>query len=144
MVPWASQRTPSMLGGLLVEDLDEGVADDLALLLRVRDAGEPVRNCSSASTRITRTPMCAGEGGHDLVALAEAQQAVVDEHAGELVADGPVQQRRHHGGVDAAGQAQQHLVVADLFAHRGDGVVDDVGWASTGCRSRRSRGRSAR
>jgi hypothetical protein len=68
----------------------------------------------------------AGEGGHDLIALAEAQQAVVDEDAGELVADGPVQQRGDHGGVDAAGEAEQHLVVADLLAHPRDGVVDDV------------------
>jgi hypothetical protein len=29
-----------------------------------------------------------------------------------------VQQRRDHGRVDAAGQAEQHLVVADLLAHR--------------------------
>jgi hypothetical protein len=40
-----------------VEDLDEGVADDLALLLRVLDAGEALQERSSASTRITRTPM---------------------------------------------------------------------------------------
>jgi hypothetical protein len=38
-----------------------------------------------------------------------AQQAVVDEHAGELVADGLVQQGRHHRGIHAAGQAEQHL-----------------------------------
>ena len=49
------------------------------------------------------------EGAHHLVALAEAQQAVVDEHAGELGADGPVQQRRDHRGVDAAREAEQHL-----------------------------------
>ncbi len=89
-------------------------------------------------------PHVAGEGAHDLVALAEAQQAVVHEDAGELVADGPVQQGGDHGGVDAAGQAEQDLVVADLAADLRDGVLDDVVRESRGCRSRRYRERSAR
>ena len=59
---------------------------------------------------------------HHLVALAEAQQAVIDEHAGELVADRAMQQRGDDGGIDAAGQAEQHLVAADLLAHARDGV----------------------
>ena len=33
----------------------------------------------------------AGKGPHDLVGLVQAQKAVVDKHAGQLVADGPVQ-----------------------------------------------------
>ena len=40
----------------------------------------------------------------DLLGLALAQQPVVDEHAGELVADGPLHERRGDRGVDAAGQ----------------------------------------
>ena len=48
-------------------------------------------------------------GGHevalDLLGLALAQQPVVDEHAGELVADGALHERGGHGGVDAAGEA---------------------------------------
>jgi hypothetical protein len=31
-----------------------------------------------------------------MLAFVQAQQAVVDEHAGELVADGAVDQRRGH------------------------------------------------
>jgi hypothetical protein len=56
-----------------------------------------------------------GEHVHHHVALVEAQQAVVDEHAGELVADGAVDQGRGHRGIDAAGQAQDHFLVADLL-----------------------------
>ena len=67
-----------------------------------------------------------GEGGHHLIALVQAQQTGVDEHADQLVADGLVQQRRHHRGIHAAGQAQQHLVPAHLRAHARDAVVDDV------------------
>jgi hypothetical protein len=54
------------------------------------------------------------------------QQAVVDEDAGEPIADGPMQQRGDDGRVDAAGQAEQTWSVADLLAHAGDRVVDDV------------------
>ncbi len=67
-----------------------------------------------------------GEGAHDLLALAEAQQAVVDEHAGQLVADRPVQQRCDHRRIDAAGEPEQHLAVADLGAHPRDRIFDDV------------------
>ncbi len=48
--------------------------------------------------------------------LVEPQQAVIDEHAGELVADGFVDQHRGDGGIDAAGQAADHLALADLLA----------------------------
>ena len=63
---------------------------------------------------------------HHLVALVVAQQAVVDEHAGQLLADGLVQQRRHHRGIDAAREPEQHAALAHLGAHARDGVVDDV------------------
>ena len=56
--------------------------------------------------------------------LAPAQQAVVDENAGELVADGLVQQRRRHAGIHAAAQAENHPFLADLRADLLDGLVD--------------------
>jgi hypothetical protein len=69
----------------------------------------------------------AGEGVHYLHAFVEAQQAVVDEDAGELVADRAMQQRGDHRGIDAAGQAEDHLLLADLRAHLGDRLLDVVG-----------------
>ena len=51
---------------------------------------------------------------------------MVDEDAGELVADGAVQERGDDRGVDAAGQAADDLRVADLRADALDGLVDDV------------------
>ncbi len=41
---------------------------------------------------------------------------MVDEHAGEAVADGLVDQHRRHRGVDAAGQPANHPALADLSA----------------------------
>ena len=111
---------------LLLEHVDEEPADDLALAFRVLFAlerrEEALRRVDAdhADAEVRR------EGFHDLVALPEPQQAVVDEHAGELVADRAVQERGDDRGVDAAGQAEQHAVAADLLAHARDGVVDDV------------------
>ncbi|MNS70318.1 hypothetical protein D3C72_1036600 [compost metagenome] len=64
---------------------------------------------------------------HDLGAFVQAQQAVVHEDAGEAITYGAVHQHGNHGGVHAAGEAQDHLVVTHLLADAGDGVVDDGG-----------------
>ena len=65
------------------------------------------------------------EGGDDLLALVLAHQAVVDEHAGELVADRAVHEQRGDARVDAAGQAADDLAVADLRADARDLLLDD-------------------
>ena len=76
----------------------------------------------------------------DLLGLALAQQAVVDEHAGELVADGLVHEGRGDGGVDTAGQAADHLGVADLLADLLDLVLDDGGGVPVVAAGRRTCG----
>ena len=43
------------------------------------------------------------------------------------IADGAVQQRRDHRGVDAAREREQDAVAADIAAHPLDAVVDDRG-----------------
>ena len=94
---------------LLLEDPDELAADRLALGLRVGDAGQRVEE---ALARVGDPQLHAGRGDEvllDLLGLALAQQPVVDEHAGELVADGPLDERSGHGRVDAAGQAPTRL-----------------------------------
>ena len=114
-------------GGFGVENVDEGVADDFALLLRVGFAGQPGEEVVFGVDADDADAHVVGEHFHDLVAFAVAKEAVVDEHAGELVADGFVQQRGDHGGVNAAGEAEDDVVGADLFLDGGDGVVDDLG-----------------
>ena len=125
-MPCASHLTSGQPLRLLLEHLDEEPADDLALALRVLFAFERREEALRGVDADHADAEVRREGLHDLVALAEPQQAVVDEHAGELVADRAVQERRDDGGIDAAGQAEQHAVAADLLAHARDGVVDDV------------------
>ena len=115
------------LGRLLFEDLHEQAADDLALGFRFIDALERGEIALGGVDPDDFDAHMLGKHGHDLVAFLPAQQAGVDEHTGQPLADGLVQQRRHHRGIDAAGQTEQHLVIADLGAHARDLVVDDVG-----------------
>ena len=105
------------LPALVLEHADELLADDLALGLRIGHAG---KLCEEALLGVDAheidVPVL--EGRLDLVALILAHEAVVDENAGELTADGLGKQGRRDGGIDAAGQREQHLAAADLGAYR--------------------------
>ncbi len=102
--------------GLLLEDADELLADDLPLRLGVRDPGEPVQEALLRVDGDERHLELVPEGGHHLVALVLAHEAVVHEHAGELVPDRPVGEQRGHRRVHPAGQAADHLAVPHLLA----------------------------
>ena len=69
------------------------------------------------------------ERGDDLLPLALAHQPVVDEHAGQLVADRAVHEQRRDRGVDAAREAADRPPVADLGADPRDLLIDDRGRA---------------
>ena len=51
---------------------------------------------------------------------------MVDEEAGELVADSLVHECCCHGGVNAAGERADNAVATDLLANLGDLLLDDV------------------
>ncbi len=102
-----------------LEHVDEGVADDLALGFRIDDAGQPIEKQVGriGEDQWQVQPL---EPLADLGGFVEAQHAVVDEDAGEAVADRLGNQQRRHGRVDAAAQAAHDAAVADLFADAGD------------------------
>jgi hypothetical protein len=114
------------LAGRLLEYPDELAADDLALLLGVGDAGQRVEEPVG---RLDDLEAYAGRRDEillDLLGLALAQQAVVDEDARQPVADRALDQSRGDGGVDAAGEAADRPLAADLRADPLDLLVDDV------------------
>ena len=93
---------------------------------------------------MTFTPRCLRERVHHLVAFVQAQQAVVDEHAGELVADRAVEQRRG----DATNRRRRKGRAAPrrrrpARASRSTRLDDVVRHVPVAARSRRSRARSA-
>ena len=67
-----------------------------------------------------RDVVVAAEQADDLIGLARAHQAVIDEDAGQLVADRLMDQHRRHRAVDAARKAADHLAGANLLADLGD------------------------
>ena len=113
------------LGGL--EDADELAADDLALLLGVADAGERLEEALLGLDHVQVDARGGDEVALDLLGLALAQQAVVDEHAGEAVPDRTLYDGRGHRRVDTTGQpADRPSGVTDLLADALDLLLDDV------------------
>ena len=119
------ERGVGEAAGVLLEDPHEQLADDLALLLGLGDAPQPLEEPLAGVDVDELDAHVPPEGLDDLLGLALPHQPGVDVHAGELVADGPVDERRGHGGVDPAGQPADGPAVADLAAHRLDLGVDD-------------------
>src|ERR1700722_5536115 len=91
------------LGGLLLEDAYELGADRFALGLGLGDTFELLQKTSLRvdchKWHLEGVP----EGLYDLFALVLAHQTVVNEHAGELIADRAVHEQCGDRGVDAAG-----------------------------------------
>ena len=115
------------LARLLLEDADELLADDLALRLGIGDAGEPGQEPLLGAHVDERHVEVAAEGLDDLLRLVGAHQPVVDEHAGQLVADRLVDEQRRHGRVDATREPADDALRADLGPDPLDLLLDHGG-----------------
>ncbi len=117
--------------GFFVEDCDEFVADDLALGFGIGHAGEFIEETFGG---VDRDQMQAEIVAQVLLHFFEfvlAQDAVVDEDAGEsgcafAVAHGAIDQRGGHRRVDAAGESADGASLAYGLAYAGDGGVDEM------------------
>ena len=114
------------LGSFFLEDFHEFAADDLALLFGVGDARERVHEAVHGVDDHELEAHVLFEGFADLFAFVLAKEAVVDEDAGELLADGAVDEGRGDRAVDAAREAENDFFFADLIADLGDGFGDVV------------------
>ena len=79
---------------LLLEDADELGADQFALALRLADALEALEKALLGVDRDERDLEGVAEGSDHLLALVLSHQAVIDEDAGQLVADRAVDEQR--------------------------------------------------
>lgn len=107
-----------------LEGVDEFRADDLAFLFRFGDAleeGHEMFRCIHMDEVHVEFVL---ERFHYLFRFAETEEAVIDEYAGELIANGLVYENGCHGGVNAAGEGADDLVIAYLFADLSDSDVD--------------------
>ena len=112
------------LAGGFLENIDERVADNLALCLRIGDATQfaykQIRRVFVVELDLEIAP----KNFFHNARLVGAQHAVVHKNAGQLLADGLVNQRRRHAGIDAPAQAEDHFFLADLSADILDGLID--------------------
>ena len=93
--------------GFLLEDLDEGAAHGLALVLRV---AQPLQRREEARRRVHGPQLeveLLGEGLLHQARLVLAEEAVVDEEEVEALAHRLVDEEPHDGGVHAAGDGAQ-------------------------------------
>ena len=113
--------------GFALEYFDKLLADDLALGFRVGHAGQFAHEVLRGVHVNDVDAQMTGKGFHHLFGLAQAQQAMVHEHTGELFADGLVQQRRGHGRIHAARQAEDDVLVTHLPADGLHLLLDEAG-----------------
>ena len=141
-MPWTRKRAPVAAASLAASSSNTRMNSAPIALRLASGSVTPLsfsRKRGSASTATSGTLKCVAEGGDDLLALVLAHQAVVDEHAGELIADRAVHEQRRDRGVDAAGEPADHAALADLLADARDLLLDDRGRATRCARSRRRR-----
>ena len=102
------QRALYQVGGVvyvlryLLEDADEGLADDLPFLLRIGDAGKTFEEAVLRLDVHQVHVEGAAERLFHLRRFAFPEQTMVDKHAHQLVANGAVYQRGSNRRVDAA------------------------------------------
>jgi hypothetical protein len=63
----------------------------------------------------------------DVACLVLPHQAMIDEDAGQLLADGFMDEDRSDGGIDTAGEAANHPALADLVANAVDRLLAEGG-----------------
>ncbi len=112
-----------------LEHVDELGADELALGFRIADPVEPAEEVGARVHVHQRDVVAVAEQAHDLLGLAQPHQPMVDEDAGELIADRFVDEDRGDRAVDPARQAADHPAHPDLIAD-----VSDLGVAKAGHR----------
>src|SRR5665213_4020702 len=76
--------------------------DNLALLLRVSDACKRIKKARLRVHPDHTYTQVLSKGAHHLIALAQAQETVIDKYTDELLADGPVQKRCNDRRIHAA------------------------------------------
>ena len=108
---------------IALEHVDEELADDLALGLRVGNPFELAQKQILLLGVNELHVVVVAEHGDHFLALVEAKKAVVDENAGQLVADRLVKEDGGNRGIHAARQAADDFLVTHLFADLRDRLL---------------------
>ena len=112
------------LAGFFFKYADELGADDLAFCLGIGDACELIEEAVDSVDVDEVGVHLIAENLDDLFGLALTEKSVVDMDADELLTDRLDQKRRDDRAVNAAGEREQNLFVADLRTEFCDLFVD--------------------
>ncbi len=118
------EREITQLGRFFVEAIDKFITDNLALLLRVGDTGQLAHETIPRINLHHMNIEFADKGFHYALRFTFAEQAVVNEHTGQLITDRPVNQHRHYRGVYTAAEGAEHFFVADFVLDILDGILN--------------------
>ncbi len=99
------------------EDFDEGIADNHALLFGLGYPGQAAQENIGGILVVELDIEIFAEDVADAVALIGPEESVIDEDAGQLIADGFMEQYGRHAGIHPAGEAQDDMLLADLSAN---------------------------
>ena len=107
---------------LLLEHLHEDPPDRAPLFFWIDHAPERRKEIPGRVDPANGKMEGAGEGLQHLVGLPLAQKPRVDEQAGELRTDRLMDEKRRHGGIDAAAQPREHSSRPDVPTDRVHGL----------------------
>lgn len=122
-------------GSFGLEDFDEFAANDFAFLFGVAHALKVAEELFAGIDGDDVGVELAREHVDDHFAFVLAQQAVIDEDAGELIADGAVDERGSDRGIHATREAKDDFFIADLSTDFFDGFGNVVGHDPVGGRA---------
>src|SRR6266496_3785331 len=110
--------------GRMLKHFDEFIADQLSFRFRVAYAFEQIEK-ALACVHVLQTDVkiFAENALHDFF-FTRAQQSVIHENTGKLVADCFVQQRSGHGRINPAAQTEHDLLIANLLPNARTSLFD--------------------
>ena len=110
---------------LFLEDADELSPTIVRFSSGSPDAGEAREETFLRLHMHERDAKVAGERLDDLLGLVLPKEAVIHEDAGELVADGLVDEQRRNRRVDSAGEGAEDALRADRRSNPPNLLLDD-------------------
>ena len=111
---------------LFFEYFHKEIADDFSLFLRISFTGKTGQKALFRINTDNLDPEIAGKSGHHLIAFAQAEQPVVHKDTGQLVADGPMNQRSRNRRINSAGKTENNGISTDLTPDSGNSIFNDM------------------
>ena len=105
------------LFGLVFEDLDEEMADDFSLPLRIFDSFQSRKKATRGIHIAEALPKPFRKEARDPLCFPLAKKAIVDKNTGQTIANGALNERCHHRGIDPSAEGTDDAAIAHPLAN---------------------------